>query len=150
LVLAPVSWRLRQRFFKVWRPPDEQVPDWLPAGSRHWFWGEANGLPFLDWPRIEKERLYLLDPSQFSLFKTWSFPDGQELEVTIKTYDPGEALHLARDNPKVMQEAGPDPEARALEIRQHALINVREKHEVEVTNRSAARAILLPAELQDE
>jgi hypothetical protein len=42
--------------------------------------------------------------------------------VTVKAYEDETALALALENPRVMQEAGESPEARALEIRQQILV----------------------------
>lgn len=148
ICVTPVEWRLRRYFFEFQSPGPEQAPHWVPEGSRHWYGGETLGLLFFNWPRAKPDRLYIVDPTRFSQYKGWTFPDGHELKVDVREFDSEEALDIARRKPEIMADAGESPEARALEMRQHVYLDVRMKFEIEERDTNAARAILLPPDLQ--
>jgi hypothetical protein len=150
IALAPVSWRLREYVFGLRRRNLEEAPQWVPEGSRHWYVGGAFDLLFFDWPRIPTDRLYVLDPSQFSVFKSWTFPDGELLQVRVMTFDQDEAHRLATEQPNLMADKGVSVEERAFEARLHVYVHGQEKFQIERVAAEAARAVQLPKELVEE
>ena len=148
VALCPSSWRLRQRLFEAWWPLPEDVPPWLPEQARHWYMGITRGLLCFEWPDVPTDRMYLVDMLQFSRMKQWKGLD-HLVEFHLTTYAAAEALALAKDRPQLMAAEGRDEQRRAEEIQQSVVLAAQVRHEVEVVNREAARAILLPSELND-
>lgn len=149
-IFVPFNWRLRMQMTF-----DDRVEQLEVERSRDVI-GFVNGVPVVQAHELPKDRVVIADLGRLARATQWASTttqaDGQPaeptLEIRVQDYDATEAIAAVKAQPALMREPGRTRQKdRAHALRTVVRVDVGEALEVQVMDRDAARAVLLPSEL---
>lgn len=153
-ILAPMSWRLLRDMDIEGGPRrhnNPSPPEGIPSEAAHNnFRGQVDDVPVFELLRTPKDRVWIVDLAAFATWRQCLVnEEGEYLRIEFEDFDEEQALDLARENLNMLRSDERESVAdRAAAIRSRVYLRVRERFEVEVKDRKAARWLEVPEELR--
>lgn len=135
--------------WRVWQLPqdlDLQAPAEPrdEGGAIRGMLGRFRELDVIEMRTLPDDRVVVADLRAFAAFRQWTGGD-EALTVTVTSFDEEAAETAARSNRRLLRQPGRTKLAdRARELRKLVFVEAIEEFALEVTDRGAARAMLLP------
>ena len=149
LLLLPVGWQLRRELgLQPWNAETPAGP-LVPPLIREKLDGAFDGVPVLDVPVLERDRMWLLDLPRAAHFVEWPSDEDSGVRLTLRTFDAEAAAEFLRENPNVR----PDDrtvEETIVDIQERVLLRVTLCWTIEPRRADAAVQLSVPTELQRE
>jgi hypothetical protein len=144
LVLAPVSWRLRQALglSPIGADPRLLENPLVPVAAASHLAGSFEGVPVLDAPQVPARKLWVLSLPKVATFLEWPSQEDSGVRLEIETFSASEAKQLLKDQPNIVGEQ--DPLKVAVRVQESALLTQHICWLIEPGDRSAAVAFEIP------
>jgi hypothetical protein len=150
LLLAPISWRLRQALglAPIGSSPESVAGPLVPPAVAHHFAGTFEGVPILTAPQLPARQLWALDLPRVASFREWPSEEGSGVRLTVEAFSEAEARQLLVDKPEIVGDQEPDEVA--LWVQESALLTQYVCWCVEGGEDGAATAVQVPSPLAVE
>jgi len=147
-LLIPTSWRLREALGLS--PLGGRQPfdsDLVPPMRSTEFAGLFEEVPVLDLPRLDEDRLWLIDLPAAATYVEWPSEENTGIELELREFDPVSGAEWLDLHPEFRDE-GQTIEEALLELQTRVLCRQFYCWRIEPGNSEAGIALIVPAELR--